>query len=45
MDYLDVDGAGVIPISACVHVDGSDIHVDFTGVAAQVGRNWGRLSD
>lgn len=41
MDYMDDDGAGAsaIPIRACVQVVGSDIHVDFTGTARQVGGN------
>lgn len=40
-DYLDDDGLGTedIPIRVALHVDGSDVSVDFTGTSAQVRGN------
>ncbi len=40
-EVMDDDGAGAvdIPVEVTVEVDGADIHVDFTGTAAQVAGN------
>jgi len=40
-DYMDDDGQGQqnIPITVCIHVQGSQIDVDFNGTAAQVAGN------